>query len=85
MAHLAEGVATEYNLPSGAKQGTNSFFKIGYGGPSPPPGKAHRYFFKLFALDRSLSLKPGRSAPEVEKAMGGHILGEAKLMGRYGR
>lgn len=63
----------------------NDFRKIGYGGPCPPPGKAHRYFFKLYALDRMLNLKPGASKRDVEQAMQGHILGEAELMGTYQR
>lgn len=48
---LKEAVPTDASLPDGAKQGVNSFHKTGYGGPSPPPGKPHRYFFHVFALD----------------------------------
>jgi hypothetical protein len=66
-------------------QGTNSFHKVGYGGPSPPPGKAHRYFFKLYALDTDLALKPGALAKQVEQALTGHTLAEGELMGIYGR
>jgi Raf kinase inhibitor-like YbhB/YbcL family protein len=67
------------------KQGKNDFRKLGYGGPCPPPGKPHRYFFKLYALDRLLNLPSGATKAEVEKAMKGHILAEGQIMGKYGR
>ena len=51
---LDEGVAARENLENGAVHGKNDFGKVGYGGPSPPPGKPHRYFFKLYALDAGL-------------------------------
>jgi len=82
---LAEGVAKQEQLPSGARQGRNDFGKIGYGGPCPPPGKPHRYFFKLYALDTKPNLKAGATKADVERALKGHILGQAELMGRYGR
>ncbi len=82
---LAEGVPKQEELPSGARQGRNDFRKIGYGGPCPPPGPAHRYFFKLYALDSKTSLKPGATKADLQKAMKGHILAEAELMGRYQR
>ncbi len=82
---LAEGVSKVDELPSGGRQGRNDFRKIGYGGPCPPPGKPHRYFFKLYALDKMLSLKPGASKQEVESAMEGHTLGKAEWMGKYRR
>ena len=69
----------------GSRQGRNDFGKIGYGGPCPPPGKAHRYFFKLYALDTKLNLKPGASKKDVERAMQGHILAHGEYMGRYSR
>ena len=81
---LPEGVPNQEQAASGA-QGKNSSGKIGYGGPCPPPGKPHRYFFKLYALDSKLSLKPGARKPEVEAAMKGHVLAQAELMGKYGR
>lgn len=65
--------------------GTNGFRKTGYGGPCPPKGKAHRYFFKLYALDISLDLKPGAGKADVEKAMRDHILAQGQLMGVYSR
>jgi len=82
---LAEGVATQEQLPSGARQGRNDFGKLGYGGPCPPPGKPHRYFFKLYALDAKPNLKADATKGDVERALKGHILGQAELMGRYGR
>ncbi|HXH50444.1 MAG TPA: YbhB/YbcL family Raf kinase inhibitor-like protein [Terriglobia bacterium] len=72
-------------LPKGGLQGLTSFGSVGYGGPCPPPGKAHRYFFKLYAADTSLSLKPGTAREEVVAALKGHTLGEAQLMGRFKR
>jgi len=83
--HLAQGCPLLKDLPDGAKQGQNSFGKIGYGGPSPPPGKPHRYFFKLFALDSTLNLGAGADVKKLEAAMQGHILGRSQLMGQYGR
>jgi Raf kinase inhibitor-like YbhB/YbcL family protein len=82
---LAEGVPKDELLANGARQGKNDFRRIGYGGPCPPPGPAHRYFFKLYALDAKLNLKAGASKADVEKAMVGHILAQATLMGRYQR
>jgi len=72
-------------IPQGAKQGLNDFKHLGYGGPCPPPGKPHRYFFKLYALDAVLSLQPGSKKQEVERAMQKHVLAEARLIGTYKR
>ncbi len=77
-AQLAEDV----KLP---KQGLNGFRKKGYGGPCPPPGKPHRYFFKLYALDVKINLPEGSTKSQVEEAMKGHILGKAELVGVYQR
>jgi len=82
---LPEGVSKEARLPDGSQQGLNDFRKTGYNGPCPPPGKPHRYYFKLFALDAKLDLKAGASKPELEAAIKGHILAQAELMGRFGR
>jgi Raf kinase inhibitor-like YbhB/YbcL family protein len=82
---LREGVEKNQTLSGGALQGRNDFRKIGYNGPCPPPGKPHRYFFKLYALDTKLGLKPGATKAELEGAMKGHILGQGELIGRYGR
>jgi hypothetical protein len=82
---LPEGVAKAEEVQGVGKQGLNDFRKVGYGGPCPPPGKPHRYFFKLYALDTKLTLGPRASKQDVEKAMKGHILAQAELMGRYKR
>lgn len=84
-AELPEDLSKGQYLPNGAKQGLNDFKHLGYGGPCPPPGKPHRYYFKLFALDKTVELKPGATKKDVEKAMEGHILGQAQLMGTYKR
>jgi hypothetical protein len=70
--------------PAGARDGLNDWKKSGYGGPCPPIGR-HRYFFKLYALDTLLDLQPGASKADLVKAMDGHVLAEAQLMGTYAR
>jgi Raf kinase inhibitor-like YbhB/YbcL family protein len=82
---LPAGVSADAQLPSGARQGRNDFKKIGYGGPCPPAGPAHRYFFKLYALDTALGLPPGATKQDVERAMYGHIVASGELMGKYRR
>ena len=82
---LPQGVAAEETLASGAKHGVNDFRRVGYGGPCPPPGKPHRYFFKLYALDAATNLKPRASKADVLRAVEGHVLGQAELMGTYKR
>ena len=69
----------------GAVNGKNDFGNLGYGGPSPPRGPVHRYFFKLYALDTTLPLAAGATKDQALKAMKGHVLAEAELMGRYQR
>jgi Raf kinase inhibitor-like YbhB/YbcL family protein len=81
----AEGVPAAGELPDGARQGKNDFGKIGYGGPSPPGGKPHRYYFKLYALDTKLDLPAGAGKDQVLGAMKGHVLAEGQLLGHYGR
>ncbi|GAB4235466.1 MAG: YbhB/YbcL family Raf kinase inhibitor-like protein [Deltaproteobacteria bacterium] len=72
------------SVPAGTIEGTNDFGKTGYGGPCPPSG-THRYFFKLYALDTRLPLRPGATKAQLEAAMKDHILGKAERVGRYGR
>jgi Raf kinase inhibitor-like YbhB/YbcL family protein len=81
---LPEGVPKTDSAVGGV-QGRNDFGKAGYGGPCPPPGKPHRYFFKLYALDGALPLRAGAKKQDVEKAMQGHVLAQAELMGTYQR
>ncbi len=84
---LPEGVPPTLEVPGIGLQGTNDFKdrRIGYRGPCPPPGKPHRYFFKLYALDTTLDIIPGASPANVERSMRGHILAQGYLMGTYGR
>jgi len=82
---LAEDIPQSQYTPAGAKHGLNDFRRLGYGGPCPPPGKPHRYFFKLSAHDSALDLKPGLTKKDVERAMEKHVLAQAQLMGTYKR
>jgi len=82
---VPEGVPKTERLADGSQQGRNDFHKTGYNGPCPPQGKPHRYYFKLFALDNTLELKPAATKHDLERAMKGHILAHAEWMGRYGR
>jgi Raf kinase inhibitor-like YbhB/YbcL family protein len=84
MMGLQEKVSLQPSLESGAEQGTNDFGNFGYGGPCPPGG-THRYFFKLYALDKEIDSGPGLTKGDVVKRMEGHILGEGSLMGKYRR
>lgn len=81
---LPEHMPTDAKLRNGAMQGITNFGRSGYGGPCPPGG-THRYYFKLYALDTMLDLKPKAKKPDVEKAMKGHILAEGQLMAKYSR
>ncbi|ROL57118.1 YbhB/YbcL family Raf kinase inhibitor-like protein [Bacteroidetes/Chlorobi group bacterium MS-B_bin-24] len=81
---LAEDIKRVEKLPDGTLQGKNSWGRIGYGGPCPPGG-THRYFFKIYALDKMLNLKPGATKEELLTAMKGHILAQAQFYGKYSR
>jgi Raf kinase inhibitor-like YbhB/YbcL family protein len=85
MLEFAEAMPKDATLPSGIRQGRTDFGSTGYGGPAPPKGKPHRYYFKLYALDNTIDLKPGATKAELEKAIKGKILAEATLMGKYQR
>jgi Raf kinase inhibitor-like YbhB/YbcL family protein len=85
MSSLSEGASSSGSQDTFGTAGMSSFRKNGYGGPCPPKGKPHRYFFKLYALDTRLGLKSGASKADVEKGMQGHILAQGQLMGTYGR
>ena len=80
---LPEGVPKAKDLEIGARQGSNDFRRIGYGGPCPPRGAAHRYSFRLYALDQHTQLPAGAAKGDLERAMKGHILAQSELIGRF--
>ena len=73
---------TNTNSPDDLVEGKNDFGELGWGGPAPPD-KRHTYVFKAYVLDVELDLKEGYSKQELEDAMKGHIITEAKLTGTY--
>ena len=75
---------SEGSAPSGAVQGKNDFGDLGYGGPQPPSG-THRYYFKVFALDRTLELKAAAKRHDLDLAMKGHVIAQGQAMGRYSK
>jgi Raf kinase inhibitor-like YbhB/YbcL family protein len=81
---LPENIEKIQKPSQGGIQGVNDFGRIGYGGPSPPSG-THRYFFKLYAADSLINLSPGATKQQVLSKLKGHILAEAKIMGKYSR
>lgn len=81
---LPEAVRSDATLADGSRNGTNSWRRLGYGGPCPPRG-THRYFFKLYALDSTLDLAGGASKEKLLQAMQGHVLAETELMAKYSR
>jgi Raf kinase inhibitor-like YbhB/YbcL family protein len=84
--NIAPGVKEikENSVPEGAVQGVNDFKKRYYGGPCPP-GRAHKYVFKIYALDILLNLNPDGTKKDLEKVMEGHIISRAQLTGLYKR
>lgn len=80
---LAEAVASK-DLPGGTEEGLNDWNRTGYGGPCPPIGR-HRYFHKLYALDSVLPDLGQATKADLERAMQGHIVGQAELIGTYQR
>lgn len=80
---LEQDIPRSESLENGIKQGTNDAQQIGYFGPCPPPGETHRYIFKVFALDTTLTLSDDGNKKELTKAMKGHIIGKGKLVGLY--
>lgn len=81
---LPENFPNDKEFPDGTKQRRNSKWKVGYDGPAPPWGK-HRYYFRLYALDTKLDLGPCTRRKKLLKAMEGHILEEARLMGYFSK
>ena len=82
---LPEGVPAVEVLDNGARQGKNDFGKIGYGGPCPPPGRAHRYFFKFYTLDKRLEVKAGATRRQLDAAITSHVLSKTEMMGTFRR
>jgi Raf kinase inhibitor-like YbhB/YbcL family protein len=82
---LPSAIPTTRTLDNGASQGANGSGAIGYHGPCPPPGSAHHYHFRLYALDATLDLTPGAKADEVEQAIKGHVLASTDLVGTFAR
>ncbi|HEX7285458.1 MAG TPA: YbhB/YbcL family Raf kinase inhibitor-like protein [Candidatus Angelobacter sp.] len=80
--HIAENAPKDARLPGGGVQGLNDGGRQGYMGPCPPSG-THRYYFRLFALDTNLGLQETAKKADLEKAMQGHVVAQAELMGRY--
>ncbi|MDD5459873.1 MAG: YbhB/YbcL family Raf kinase inhibitor-like protein [Phycisphaerae bacterium] len=81
---LAEAVPAREMLENGAIQGKTDFGRVGYGGPCPPSG-THRYFFKIYALDKKVDIVGNADKSRLIIAMQGHILGQGELMGKYKR
>lgn len=84
VTRLDEGASSE-GLPGSAREGRNDFDDVSWGGPCPPVGPAHRYYFRVFALDETLSLEAGARRAELESAMEGHVIGRGEAMGHYQR
>jgi hypothetical protein len=82
---LPEALSGSAQMPGGGRQGTNDFARTGYRGPCPPPGRPHRYFIRLYALDIKLNLRPAARRRELDAVMEDHILAQAELMARYQR
>lgn len=85
LAGLEEGVPADETILGDAKQGVNDFGRIGYDGPSPPPGRPHRYVFTLCAIDKATGLEPAADKGDVLSAIEGRILAKTTLTGLYGR
>ncbi|MEN9979742.1 MAG: YbhB/YbcL family Raf kinase inhibitor-like protein [candidate division WOR-3 bacterium] len=83
--HLPEGMPKTGVLDNGARQGVNGFRKLGYNGPKPPPGRPHRYIFRLYALDTIFGAEPGISAGRLAGMMENHIIATAELTRIYGK
>lgn len=78
-------ITFEKSITNTIKQGRNSGEEVAYGGPCPPPGKPHRYFFKLYCLDTVLYLNSGLTKYQLLRAIEGHVLEKAQLIGLYKR
>jgi Raf kinase inhibitor-like YbhB/YbcL family protein len=85
VSHLDAGMPNNFKLANGAIQGINDFGSAGYGGPCPPPGRAHRYRFHVHALDTELGLKSAARKSDLLRAMDGHVLAQGELMATFQR
>jgi Raf kinase inhibitor-like YbhB/YbcL family protein len=85
MTSLPAGVTTEAELGEDVRHGLNSWHRTGYGGPCPPPGKPHRYFFRLYALSAPVELSAGVTKAELLAAIKPLTLGQTELMGTFSR
>lgn len=83
--HMPENVEHAGDFNDGRRQGDNDFGERGYSGPQPPRGETHRYVFRLFALDERLQVEEGASKEALLRAMEGHVLDRAELVGLYRR
>lgn len=89
LRRLPAGLERTPQLANGARHGRcwgiSTFGRIGYQGPLPPAGREHRYRLRLHALDQTLELPPGCTLADLQRAMTGHVLATAELIGLYGR
>ena len=85
MHQLDEGASMPKTVRAPFVEGENAFGRLGYGGPCPPPGNPHHYYFKVYALDISLDLPPGATRKQVEAQMSGHILAQGQIVATYKR
>ncbi|MDP4199423.1 MAG: YbhB/YbcL family Raf kinase inhibitor-like protein [Bacteroidota bacterium] len=82
---LGENIPKKNVLPNGTRQGKNGAGQTGYSGPCPPAGKAHRYYFRLYALDSHINIAGDVTRDKLMSAIEGHVLGEGEIMGTYQR
>ncbi len=83
LTNLSEGAMELQKISPAPKFGANSYGKLNYQGPCPPPGKVHHYHFKLYALDSLLDLQEGAKKSDVEQMMRSHIIEQAELIGIF--
>jgi Raf kinase inhibitor-like YbhB/YbcL family protein len=88
VSEIPEGIPGDAKIqsPKGAFQGMNSFRKVGYGGPAPPPGHGtHHYHFHVYALDQPIKAKGGLDKKALLDAMQGHVIDQGEIVGTYQR
>ena len=83
-SQLEEGIERDGRLPEGGLQGRNDFGNIGYGGPCPPRGETHRYYWRLFALDEPCELGPGATRQQVLDWAINHTIEQSELVAQFG-